>query len=66
MKSRLKAAHKKEYEEFLIEEEKKREAVTEESWKSKKGLPNNNDFDLESESLEPKQPKLSEFIQKKT
>ena len=36
MKSHLKSAHKKEYEEFLVEEEKKREAVIQESSKVKK------------------------------
>ena len=63
MKSHLKAAHKKEYEEFLINEEKKREAVIEESSKVRKRPLNNNNVDSE---LEPKQPKLSNFIQKMT
>ena len=68
MKSHLKAAHKKEYQDFIIEEEKKREAVVEESNKiEKRKRPlNNNDVDLELEPTEPKQPKLTDFIQKMT
>ena len=66
MKSHLKSAHKKEYEEFLVEEEKKREAVIQESSKVKKRQLNNNDVDPESEPSESKQPKLSDYIQKMT
>ena len=65
MKNHLKS-HKKQYEEYLVEEEKKKAEVDAEVSKSRKRNYNNNlpIVDLELEPPEPKQPKLTDFVEK--